>query len=526
MNKRSKSVLPSGMAFVGERVQALGWRRQGLVAVVLTLALSLAVLWPSQVAFAEGETDQGGLIATYDTGLGDNGAEILAVRDNWGVLSNADDGSVDILDLSDLTNITLIQRIKRPELEGLTSVAIHPYYDYFIAVAGSSTPAANPTRGKASIFRLSDGQLLRTVQTGIQPDAVSISPNGRYALIANEAEGYDIGDNGGDGSLTLIDLRYFHYYYGYWLYVYDISLPSLAGLPGASTGRTDDAAKLPVDNTPGTLEPELISWSADGWYAFVVLQENNIVIRMNFYYFTWRFFGLGQTTHEYDLIDDGQFQPNTTASFYREPDGIAVAYTNNQTYFVTADEGDTSDANGNGGPRGGRTVSVFSAGSGELVGDTGGQIDAMAAAMGIYPDGRSNRGGSEPENLDAIRYYGSTIVAVGLERADAVAFVDITDPANPHVFAMVEAGDAPEGIKLLIRNYKLYALSANEGDGTISVIRVPSIGLVAAEGQADDQNSAAIDLAAAEDFVADESGPDITILEWAPYQLFIPQIGN
>jgi len=38
------------------------------------------------------------------------------------------DGSVDILDTSDLLNIKLIQRVKIPELGGLTLVAIHPTY--------------------------------------------------------------------------------------------------------------------------------------------------------------------------------------------------------------------------------------------------------------------------------------------------------------------------------------------------------------------------------------------------------------
>ena len=523
MNKRSSEWQDSPMNVRYQRAMATSRR---LMTMLIAIALGIGVLFPGGTASAETDTHQTGVIATYDTGLGDAGAEILSVRGSWGVLSNADDGSVDILDLSDLTNITRIRRIKRPELNGLTSVAIHPYYNYFIAVAGSSAPAANPTRGTASIFRLSDGALLRTVKTGIQPDSVAISPNGRYALIANEAEGFDTGDNGGEGSLTLLDLGYFNYYYGYWLYVYDIPLPSLAGLSGASTGRTDDAAQLPVDNTPGTLEPEFISWSPDGWYAFVTLQENNIVIRMNFYYFTWIFFGLGETTHEVDIIDDGQYMANTTASFLREPDGIAVARTNDWMYFVTADEGDTADANGEGGPRGGRTVSVFSAGSGRLVGDTGGQIDDMAAARGLYPDDRSDRGGSEPENLDTIRYDGRSIVAVGLERADAVAFVDITNPWEPTVFDMVAVGDAPEGIKLIVQDYKLYALSANEGDGTISVIRVPGVNTVVAAEATDDANAVAINLADMPDFVADEMAPEITIIDRPPYQLFLPMIGK
>jgi hypothetical protein len=45
---------------------------------------------------------------------------------------------------------------------------------------------------------------------------------------------------------------------------------------------------------------------------------------------------------------------------------------------------------------------------------TGSQIDDAAAAAGLYPDGRSNRGGSEPEVLDLTHYRGRDLVAVGL----------------------------------------------------------------------------------------------------------------
>jgi uncharacterized protein len=45
---------------------------------------------------------------------------------------------------------------------------------------------------------------------GIQPDAVVISPNGQYAVVANEAEGAGLNNNGGAGSLSIIDLSGFN----------------------------------------------------------------------------------------------------------------------------------------------------------------------------------------------------------------------------------------------------------------------------------------------------------------------------
>lgn len=474
---------------------------------ILLLAVLVAgSLLPSATVSAQSAS----VVGTYDTGLGDNGAEIIAVRNQWGLLTNAGDGSVDILNLTNLPTINRIRRVKVPQLQNLTSVAIHPYHDYFIAIAGSAKPAAAPVNGTASFFRLSDGALLKTVTTGIQPDAIAISPNGDYAVIANEAEGFGAGDNGGNGSLTLLDLNYFYPGYSNTVYVYQIGIPSLAGYAGLSSGRTDDLARLPIDNTPGTLEPEFVTFSSDSQYAYVTLQENNAIIRLHLWYRTMSLLGLGQTTHPFDIVVDGQFLPNQTASFFREPDSVDVVYANYRHYLVTADEGDTRDGAGNGGPRGGRTVSIYSAGSGAFVADTGNQLDALAAARGIYPDSRSNRGGAEPEGIDGIRFNGRSIVAVGLERANAVAFIDLTTPWSPVVYDMVSVGANPEGVKLVLSGNTLYALTANEGDGTLSVVLAPATGIVAADAEAVEETGAEVSIESLPDFVADDITPEVS----------------
>lgn len=491
-----------------------------LCTITFVLALVTGGITPAATAYAQSP----GLISTYDTGLGSNGAEIISVRDSWGLLTNAGDGSIDILNLADLSNVTLIRRVKIPQLQGLTSVAIHPQDDYFIAVAGASQPQTTPTMGMAHFFRLSDGALLKSIAVGIQPDAVAISPNGDSALIANEAEGFAVGDNGGNGSLTLLDLRHFYPGYRHHVGVNNIALPSLAGRSGFSTGRTDDLGRLAIDNTPGTLEPEFVAFSADSQYAYITLQENNGVIRLNLWCYTWSFFGLGQTTHEVDITNDGLFNPTTVGTFFREPDGIDVAYADSQLFFVTADEGDTRDSAGSTGPRGGRTVSIFTASGGRLVADTGGQIDALAAARGIYPDARSTRGGAEPEGIDAIRINGRTIVAIGLERANAVAFMDMTTPTAPVVYDLVPVGAAPEGVKLVYRNYKLYAITANEGSGTLSVVLVPGLEANAAGTEAlAEETGAQMALENMTDFVTDDLAAEVTA-EALIYSLYLPLI--
>jgi hypothetical protein len=441
-----------------------------------TIALSLAGLLLSIPAVQAAPTLS--LVATYDTGLGANGAEIIDVRtlDNLAVLTNVGGGtpagsSVDVLNLSNLNAPVRLRRVNlQDQTRTLNSVAIHPSKDFFLIVQGNSSPAAAPVFGTISAYRISDGAFLCSATVGLQPDSVDISPDGNTAVVANEAEGFAQGDNGGPGSLTRVDLNSFTPVPGCTLPVTQIALPSAAGTPGFSTNRTDDAGRLAIDNTPGTLEPESVTFSPDNQFAFLTLQENNGVVRLELATNGLTYFGLGRVNHLADVSTSGGYQPVTPYTEFREPDGIAL--TPDGQYFVTANEGDTRDGAGASGIRGGRTVSIFDAQTGTLVGDTGSQLDDIAAARGVYPDSRSNRGGSEPEVLDVIGYAGKVFAAVSLERANGVALIDITNPATPQVVDLGLSGMAPEGIKFFPRKSRLYVLSANEVSGTVSIFQV------------------------------------------------------
>lgn len=402
-------------------------------------------------------------VGTYSTGLGANGAEIVSVResDHIAAITNIA-GSVDVIDLSDPTQPVLIRRVATP-LGTPNSVALHPAHDYFLTASGSAGAI-----GKVAAYRISDGSLLQAENAGTLPDSVAIAPNGQWAVVANEAEGTGTGANGGEGSLTLIDLSGFNGSSPRGFTVTQVPLPSQAGVAGFSTGRTDDAGRLAVDDAPATLEPESVAFSPNSRYAYVTLQENNGVVRMDSKG-GLTFFGLGITSHAADLTTSGGYAPVETLTLQREPDGIALL---DGGVFVTADEGDTRTGSGGSGPRGGRTVSVFDATSGALLGDTGAQLDDMAGADGIYPDARSNRGGSEPEVLDAAHWRGQALVAVGLERANAVALIDLSDPSAPLVLDLEVVDAAPEGIKFYRDGSNLYVLSANEAAGTLSVLAV------------------------------------------------------
>jgi DNA-binding beta-propeller fold protein YncE len=409
------------------------------------------------------------LRATYSTGLVGDNAEVISIRhhDAIAAISNTV-GSVHVLDLSDPLDPTLLVDVPIDTTTGPpNSVAVHPQHDYFLVVTGRAGVV-----GTIFAHRLSDGALLASAPLGIQPDSVVISPNGQYAVVANEAEGTGIGGNGGAGSLSIVDLSGFNGMVARDLVVRHVPLPSFAGLAGASIGRTDDIARLAIDNLPATLEPENIAFSPDSRYAFITLQENNIVIRLDVKTGDLWAKGVGQTTHPADLTNNDTYQPTEVLTAFREPDGIAVDQTGR--FFVTADEGDTRNAAGASGPRGGRTLSVFDARTLALIADTGKQLDDGANAIGSYPDGRSNRGGSEPEGLDLTHHRGLTLVAVALERANAVALVDVTDPTKPEVIttASLFPEIGPETVKFFRRGSRLFVASGNEVTGSVSILEV------------------------------------------------------
>ncbi|MFM7684554.1 MAG: YncE family protein, partial [Actinomycetota bacterium] len=103
---------------------------------------------------------------------------------------------------------------------------------------------------------------------------------------------------------------------------------------------------------PNTLEPESVTFDKKSRYAFVTLQENNGVVRLSLRTKAVTYFGLGTTSHLADLTVGGGYSPTQSYTSMREPDGLFV-FGRNGRYVVTADEGDSRNAAGSSGPRGG-----------------------------------------------------------------------------------------------------------------------------------------------------------------------------
>jgi hypothetical protein len=431
----------------------------------LTAALTTVGAFSIPETKAIGETLT--VVGKYDTGLGANGAEIISVRSKSGIAAITNvAGSIDVLDVSNPSLITQLRRIDVSAYGTPNSVTIHPSKDYLLVAHGTAGSV-----GKVSAWRISDGAFLAVADAGIQPDSIKISPDGDYAVVANEAEGVGVGNDGGAGSLTVVDLDDFNPRRPRALQVAQVSLPSAAGVAGFSTARKDDLARLDITNEPATLEPESVTFDKQSRYAFVTLQENNGVVRLSLKSKAVAYFGLGTTSHLADLTVGGGYLPTESYTALREPDGV-FAFGRNGRYVVTADEGDTRNAAGSSGPRGGRTVSVLDTVTGTVV-DTGNALDDLANTIGAYPDSRSNRGGVEAEGLAGITIEDRVLVAVGLERGNAVVLLDVTDPTvAPVVLGIAPTDAGPEGVEFLRQDDDLYLLTANEVSGTVTAVRI------------------------------------------------------
>lgn len=305
-------------------------------------ALSLAVLTAlSFNVFAEqpkGVTLE--QIGRFETGVFDeSAAEIVAYdADTYSLfVINANDKSVDVLDISDPTDPELSGMIDVsvaiPESGGVNSVAVH---DGLVAIAVEHDD--KQSNGWVAFYSI-DGTYLNKVAAGALPDAVTITHNGQYALAANEGEPSDDYSTDPEGSVTVVDLR--------------------NGVMNA-TARTADFTAYnsgapagvrisgPGASVAQDLEPEFIATSQDSSTAWVTLQENNAMAIIDIANAeVTDLVGLGSKDHslagnglDASNKDDAiNIQPWPVLGTYM-PDAIASYRSFGQTWLITANEGD------------------------------------------------------------------------------------------------------------------------------------------------------------------------------------------
>jgi DNA-binding beta-propeller fold protein YncE len=430
--------------FTAHRLPLLG-------AIVCALALAIPPAWGEEFHKPDGRQVFQHIATFPDPEETQNATEIAEI------VSASEDGSLLIYTDSMTGNLGFVDIVdpRDPKAGGVlgmsgapTSVAVAG--PYALAAVNTSESFLDPS-GELVVVDIESRSIVRRIDLGGQPDSVAVSPDGHFAAVAIENR-RDEDVNGGampqspPGFLTIVDT---------------------VGTPSAWTTR-DVVLVGFSDRFPTDPEPEFVDINANN-RAAVTLQENNHVVIVDLPSGTVvRDWPTGTTSHLADLEDDGQIVfDDRLRDARREPDAIVWTRHNN---LLTANEGDYDLDLGPGEFVGGRNFSIFTR-AGDIVFDGGVQLERRIAQAGRYDDTRSDDKGCEIEGAEVARYDGRDFAFLGAERCASVAVYRIDDQSAPDFIQILilPTDSRPEGL-LAIPDRSLF-VSANEGDGTISIFQ-------------------------------------------------------
>jgi len=122
---------------------------------------------------------------------------------------------------------------------------------------------------------------------------------------------------------------------------------------------------------------------------------------------------------------------------------------------------------------GARSFSVWNGNNGNLLFDSKNELEKKAQLANFYDDDRSDSKGVEPEGITLGKINRRNLAFVGMERADAVAIYDVTNPLRPVFLQILATGDAPEGVLFIPAkdspNRRSLLVVSSENDGVIKV---------------------------------------------------------
>ncbi len=409
-----------------------------------------------------------------------------------------------------------------------TSLAIDPVGRGFAAVSWIPSPP-DSMPGVVQIIDLASGDPVWQFNIGYHPDCVMFSPDGSALYAANEGEPHTTNHK---GAITIADLDGIEApsdFAGFnTIRTYPIDDPYLAEGVDVSVLRV----KPEHAEHPGVdIEPEYIAPTPDG--AWVSLQENNGLAFFDLASRQWTMVrSMGTLSFPFDVSDDDGFRlyPGDGFGLLPLPDTIVMYEALGRSFIVSANEGEkldgheirlgdaideglidpalverlhasigdlsergadrvyisTIDGDGDGDGdidrlcvQGGRSVSIIDAASGVTVWNSGPQIELITGME--FPelynagDTRSDRAGPEPEGIAIHTHDGRTLMAVGLERTNAIMLYDITLPYSPvflDAIALSEGCAGPEGMAMFERNGRLLLAVASEKGGCLSIFEI------------------------------------------------------
>lgn len=284
-------------------------------------------------------------IGRYQSGIfAESAAEIVSydIATQRLFVVNANDASIDVLGMEDPANPTLQATIDATELgDGANSVDAH---NGIVAVAIQAEEKTDP--GLVAFYDAASLQLLKTVPAGALPDMVTFTNNGKFVLVANEGEPSDDYQIDPEGSISVIDLRH-------GIAAASVKTADFSAWIGQEQALRDTGVRIfgPGANAAQDLEPEYITVDQRDRFAYVSLQENNAVAKVDIRKAkVVDILPLGVKDHslpenalDASNKDDAVNIANWPVLGMYLPDSIASYSVNGKTYLVTANEGDARE---------------------------------------------------------------------------------------------------------------------------------------------------------------------------------------
>lgn len=411
---------------------------------------------------------------------GETAAEITAfdpATNKLFVVNNDGGSKVDVIDFSDPMNLIQLDPLDITSFGGgLNSVAVK---NGKLAIAVEGFDKTDP--GVVLVYATSNLNAPEAiVPVGSLPDMVTFSPDGNLIVSANEGEPNDDYSIDPEGSVSIIDVNngYAVTTLGFGSFAGQYPILKANGFrifgPGASFAQD--------------IEPEYVTIDASSSFAWVTLQENNGMARVDLKRReVTDIFPFGHKDHllsenKLDVSDRdgiaGNLQNWPLLAYYL-PDAVSSFEVGGNTFVITANEGDTRDYDTYGEEErvkdleldptafpnadflqmdenmgrytvtssagdtdgdgdfdvlygiGGRSFSIWNGRNGELVKDyVHLERDLLMANASLYDDGRSDNKGVEPEAIEIGQIRGKNLVFVGLERSDAVMVYELNGAAG------------------------------------------------------------------------------------------------
>lgn len=259
---------------------------------------------------------------------------------------NAKEGVVDIFDMRQPQQPVLIGHLDAKAYladSEVNSVAVHNGIVALAVQAKKKTDA-----GIVALFHAKDGVFISQAPVGALPDMLTFTPDAKTLLVANEGEPSDDYSIDPEGSISIIDLK-------------NIQAPVVRSADfkrfnGQENSLRQKGVRIYGPNATAAqdFEPEYISLSKDGKIAWVALQENNALAKVDVTtakvldIYPVGFKDHGQAGQGMDVSDadgvDGlgkiniQTWPNVRGLYM--PDAISSFDVDGRTYIVSANEGD------------------------------------------------------------------------------------------------------------------------------------------------------------------------------------------